>query len=449
MGRLSGDQDKFFYDFDLNEHVPRDHLLRRIAAVLDLDWLRDELKPYYSHTGRPSIDPELMIRMLLVGYCFGIRSERRLCEEVHLNLAYRWFCRLGLEDRVPDHSTFSLNRHGRFRESGLLRSVFEDVVRRCVSAGLVGGEGFATDASVIEAEACRYRGAENVGEIDWSSLKASRAVREYLSALEAVDTPGKPPKRIALADPCSTWTAKASKRFQFGYGLNYLIDNDNAVILDVEATPTKHDDEVRATRTMIDRVERSLHLRPKRLAGDTAYGTARMLSWLMARGIEPHIPVWDKSRRTDNTFSREDFAYDPERDVYTCPGGKTLRSTGGVHADNTLRYLARTGDCRSCSLKERCCPKTTFRKIPRDVHEDARDHARSLVGTEAYERSRHERKKVEMLFAHLKRHMRFERLRLRGFSGATDEFLLAATAQNLKRLAKLTWKPPPPAPNAA
>ena len=185
MGRLASDQGRFFYDFCLEDHVPADHVLRRIDAVLDLDWLRATLAPFYSATGRPSVDPDLMIRMLLVGYCFGIRSERRLCSEVHLNLAYRWFCRLGLEDRVPDHSTFSLNRHGRFRDSGLLRSVFEDVVRRCMAAGLVGGEGFAIDASVMEADASRYHGVPGDEAIDWSDPKRNtRAVREYLAALD-------------------------------------------------------------------------------------------------------------------------------------------------------------------------------------------------------------------------------------------------------------------------
>ncbi len=158
MGLQTTDQGRFFYDFCLEDHVPADHLLRRIDGVLDLGDVRRQLIPFYSHTGRPSVDPDLMIRMLLVGYCFGIRSERRLCDEVHLNLAYRWFCRLGLEDRVPDHTTFSLNRHGRFRDSGAFRLVFENVVRRCMAAGLVGAEGFAIDASVMEADASRYRG---------------------------------------------------------------------------------------------------------------------------------------------------------------------------------------------------------------------------------------------------------------------------------------------------
>jgi transposase len=451
MGRLESDQDKFFYDFRLDDHVPSDHLLRRIDAVLDLSWLGADLSPFYSPLGRPSVDPELMIRMLLVGYCFGIRSERRLCDEVHLNLAYRWFCRLGLEDRVPDHSTFSLNRHGRFREARVLRSVFEDVVRRCMGAGLVGGEGFAIDASVMEADASRYRGVPGSDEIDWSDPRLdTRAAREYVAALiPEPENNRKTPKVISLSDPCSAWTAKANKRVQFGYGLNYLIDNENAVIVDVEATPARTYDEVAATRTMIGRTKERLGLKPNRLAADTAYGTGRSLGWLRDQDIEPHIPVWDRSRRKDGTLSRADFTYDRARDLYTCPNGKTLKTTGKVLSDNTLRYLASTYDCGVCPMKARCCPNTSERKIPRDIHEDARDYARSLVGTEPYERSRQERKKVEMLFAHLKRHMGFERLRLRGLCGANDEFLLAATAQNLKRLAKLAVKPPTPIPKAA
>jgi transposase len=451
MGQLTGDQGRFFYDFSLEDHIPADHLLRRIDGVLDLIWLRTELSPFYSHTGRPSIDPALMIRMLLIGYCFGIRSERRLCEEVHLNLAYRWFCGLGLEDRVPDHSTFSLNRHGRFRASAVFRSLFERVVRHCMARGLVGGEGFAIDASVMEADASRYKGIAGDEEIDWSDPRYdSRAAREYLDALEPEPDPArKTPKVISPSDPCSAWTAKANKRVQFGYGLNYLIDNENAIIVDVEATPARTYDEVAATKTMIERTRQRLRLKPDRLAADTAYGTGRMLAWLTDQGIAPHIPVRDRSRRTDGTFSRSDFAYDRERDLYRCPAGKTLKTTGRVHSDETVRYLARKDDCAACPLKPGCCPNVPLRRLPRDVHEDARDHARSLAGTEAFEKSRHERKKVEMLFAHLKRHLGFERLRLRGLSGANDEFLLAATAQNLKRLAILMTKPPPPVPKPA
>src|SRR3954466_12516696 len=185
MGERQTDHPALFYEFSLERHVPGDHLLRSIDRFVDLGDIREQLRPFYSHTGRPSIDPELMIRMLIVGYCFGIRSERRLCEEVHLNLAYRWFCRLDLEAAVPDHSTFSKNRHGRFRESDALRHVFDSVLRRCMREGLVGGEGFAIDASVIKADANRARGVPGTEVIDWTKGEGpSRAVREYLAALE-------------------------------------------------------------------------------------------------------------------------------------------------------------------------------------------------------------------------------------------------------------------------
>src|SRR5467141_1535704 len=158
MGHRRVEQAALFYEFSLERHIPGDHLLRSIDRFVEFSEPRRELAPFYSTLGRPSIDPELMIRMLIVGYCFGIRSERRLCEEVHLNLAYRWFCQLGLEDAVPEHSTFSKNRHGRFRESDAFRHVFETVVARCMAEGLVGAEGFAIDASVVKADAARASG---------------------------------------------------------------------------------------------------------------------------------------------------------------------------------------------------------------------------------------------------------------------------------------------------
>ena len=186
MGRQTGDQSQLFYLFNLERRIPVGNLLRRINPVVTriLAELRDKLAALYSDIGRPSIDPELMIRMLIIGYCYGIRSERRLCEEVDLHLAYRWFCRLDLDDQVPDHSTFSVNRHGRFRDSDILRQVFEAVVRACMDAGLVKGEGFAVDASVIEANASRYHG-KVPGEIDWSvPERQTRAAAEFLAGLD-------------------------------------------------------------------------------------------------------------------------------------------------------------------------------------------------------------------------------------------------------------------------
>jgi transposase len=448
MGRQTGDQSQLFYLFNLEERIPAGHLLRRINPVVTqvLADLREKLAPFYSDIGRPSIDPELMIRMLIVGYCYGIRFERRLCEEVELHLAYRWFCRLDLDDPVPDHSTFSVNRHGRFRDSDILRQVFEAMVRACMFAGLVKGEGFAVDASVMEANASRYHG-QAPDEIEWAEPeRQTRAVKEYLAALEAEIEPNpdrKPPKVISPSDPCSAWTAKANKRVQFGYGLNYLIDIENAVIVDVEATPARTYDEVEATKTMLDRTERRFRLKPKRLLADTAYGTGRFLGWLVGRRIAPHIPVRDASEREDGTFSRSDFRWDRRRGVYVCPNNKVLHTTGTVYDGTLLRYRASKFDCDVCPLKTKCCPNTSARHVPRDLQEDARDVARRLMRTKAFLKSRDERKRVEMRFAHLKIHHGFERMRLRGLSGARDEFHLAAIVQNLKTMALRALGPPP------
>src|SRR5262245_42041943 len=308
MGRRRGDQASFFYEFRLDERVPKDHLLRLIDGFVTpvLADLHEQLQPFYSDIGRPSVDPELMIRMLLVGYCYGLRSERRLTQEVALHLAYRWFCRLDLDDKVPHHSTFSENRLNRFRESDVFRHIFERVVAACMAAGLIKGEGFAVDASVMEANASRYHG-KAPDEIGWTeSERQTRAVREYLAALEAEVEPNpdrKLPKVISPSDPCSAWTAKANKRVQFGYGLNYMIDTAHAVIVDVEATPARSYDEVAATRIMIDRTERAFGLKPKRLTAETAYGTGKLLAWLLGRDIAPHIPVWERYERTEDRKS--------------------------------------------------------------------------------------------------------------------------------------------------
>lgn len=453
MGERSGSQGRFFYRFDLEKRVPADHLVRKIDAVLDLSQLRTQLAPHYSHTGRPSIDPELMIRMLLIGYCYGIRSERQLCEEVDLNLAYRWFCRLNLEDRVPEHSTFSKNRHGRFREADILRRVFETTVRTCMDAGLVGGEGFAADASIIRANANRQNSIRGGDDHDWTSGGGgegpSRPVREYLASLDH-DAP--PPKEISLSDPASRLTAAVGKPAFFGWSTNYLIDVKNSVIMDVAATPAIRDAEVDSTKIMIDRVEDRFGITPKRLIGDTAYGTAEMLAWMVnVKAIEPHVPVWEKGERKDGTFSRSDFVFDAASNTMTCPGGKHLqqyryqnfeRERSGITKANTRLYRASQTDCRLCVLKQKCCPNQLRRKVVRSVHETARDVARRLRETSEYLQSRRDRKKVEMLFAHLKRILKLDRLRLRGPTGAHDEFTLAAAAQNLRKLAKLKFHPP-------
>jgi len=450
LGPKQEAQGALFYDFSIDDHVPQDHLLRSIDRFVDLSGIRLHLAPFYSNTGRPSIDPELLIRMLLVGYCLGIRSERRLCEEVHLNLAYRWFCRLDLTERVPDHSTFSKNRHGRFRDSGLLRHLFEMTVARCMEEGLVSGQRFAADASLIEADANKQNSTPKAGwdhsEIDPS--QAPRAVTEYLDVLDDAAFGAASevePKFTSHSDPASQWTAARKGPAFFAYSTNYLIDTDHAVIVDVEATRSIRQAEVGSVRTMLDRVKDKFDLDPERIIADTAYGSGPMLGWLVGRKIAPHIPVIDKARRTDGTWSREDFTWDPEGDQYTCPEGAALKQFRRNYSDpnrgptNTGRkkYRGLKLICQACPSKAKCCPNACSRTITREEHEDARQVARDIAKTEQYEISMKLRKKVEMLFAHLKRILGLGRLRLRGPNGANDEFLLAATAQNLRKLAKI------------
>ena len=451
MGRSIRNQEQLFYSFNLDEVVPDDHLVRAIARILDLSWVRAELAPHYSYFGRPSIDPVLMIRMLIVGYVFAIRSERALCREVQLNLAYRWFCGLGIEDNIPDHSAFSRARNERFRDSDIFRRVFERVVGACIAAGLVGGEGFAVDASLIQADANKHRSIPGgAWSKDIDPEQARRAVREYLATLDDPDygaASSVTPKFISPSDPAAQWTGALRSAAFFAYADNYLVDVKFGVIMDVEASRAIRQAEVGASQTMIERTEACFGIKPEWVVADTAYGSASNLNWLVnQQGIAPHVPVIDKSKREDGTFSREDFIYDEVRDIYTCPAGKTLTTTGHISTDHALRYLASVPECRACPLKAKCCPNMPARRIVRDVNEAARDVARTLAKTEVFAQSRRDRKKVEMLFAHLKRILRLGRLRLRGPSGAQFEFTLAATAQNLRRLAKLVARPPPIAP---
>lgn len=309
----------------------------------------------------------------------------------------------------------------------------------------MGGEGFAVDSSLVAADVCKHN---RDAEAAKPKPDPSRAVAEYLAVLDdaafGAATPVQP-KYISAVDPAARWTAASRGPAVFAYADNYLIDLKCAVIMDVEPTTAVRQAEVTAAKTMITRTAERLGVEPARLAADTGYGLAEILAWLVEeRGIEPHIPVFDKSGRTDGSLSRADFTYDHAGDVYICPANKLLTTRGTlVNDDATLMYRASTFDCGDCALKPRCCPTTPARKVPRSIYEGARDLAREIAETDAFVVSRRERKKIEMLFAHLKRILGLGRLRLRGPCGAKDEFLLAATAQNLRKLAKLLSLPQP------
>lgn len=437
MGQQNSPEE-LFYSFRLNDHIPSDHLLRRLDAVLDFEPVRAALASHYSHTGRPSIDPELMLRMLLIGYAYGIRSERQLCSEIHLNLAYRWFCRLGLEGSVPDHSTFSKNRYGRFQETDIYRIFFESVVEQCRAAGLVPGEGFAVDGSLIAGDAGRDHRLENTEPLRLQE-DAARPVREYLEALDAGQEAHKGnAKYLSPTDPAAAWNTKEGPG-KFGYFTNYLIDTAHSIIVDVEATPARTAQEIIAARNMLERVETTHGIKPAILAADKGYGTGLFLSWLSHRDITPHIPVLDRRNQANVLIPRDAFAFDQDKNHYVCPQGKTLLHRKADEARRIHIYRASSGDCRVCPMRDKCT-RGAARSIVVSFDEALRNKVSALKETDEFRRSCRLRKKVEMLFAHMKHHFRFRRLKLRGLSGAREEFLMMAAVQNLRRFIKL--RPP-------
>jgi len=427
-----------FYTFRLEDHVPADYPLRAVDMLLDTAFIRRVMAPHYSAIGRPSIDPELMIRMLLVGTLNGVRSERKLCAEVHLNLGYRWFCRLGLDGAVPDHSTFSKNRHSRFRDAGVFRTVFEEVVRRCAEAGLVPGDEAAADGSQVEACASRHKRLPGRSTPDaWEEDRAAqtRPVREYLAALAAAAPPqpdepqNDAPKHLSPSDPAAAWSNKHGTGV-FAYETNLLVDTAHGVIVDVDATPARLSQEIVAAKVMLERAEEAFGFRPNCLGADKSYGTGPFLTWLLARGTAPHIPVLDRTAQTDGMFTRESFNYEEADDVWRCPADHDLVYRGLERKTGMKRYSARPADCRRCPLKAQCTSGAA-RTLSISIHEPARQEAKALAETEAFKVSRRRRQKVEMLFAHLKQQLGIRRLRLRGLQGAAEEFNLAAAVQNL------------------
>ena len=420
----------------LGATVPPDHILRRIDRLLDFAELRDALASHYSAKGRPSIAPELLIRMTLIGRLYAITSERRLCEEVRFNLAYRWFCRLPLNARVPHHSTFSKNRHGRFREAGVFRLLFEHTVRRCVNAGLVGYKDAAIDASFVSADASWQRKMRDI-DIDVPCL--TRPVREWLA--DQANTPaqehGAPrgePAAISRTDPAAAWAARTAKG-RFGYAFNVLIDTPNGVAMDVEASPARFAAEVDAGRIMLVRAGERMNYHPKRVAADTAYGSAAFLAFVHDRGAVPHIPVLERSEQIKGKFPREAFRYEREQDRYICPAGKMLAYRGADHKVGIRRYTASSIDCRVCPLKGKCTGSTS-RSVTHSEHEDVRELVRGEMQTALFKRSMRLRRGVERVFADAKGKRGLARLHLRGIRGAEEEFLLGAAIANLVLLAR-------------
>jgi hypothetical protein len=364
-----------------------------------------------------------------------VTSERKLVEELRMHLAWRWFTGLGFDQEIPHHSTFSKNRHGRFQESNLFQEVFEEIVARCVAAGLVKGKHMSVDGSFIQANADHHSRVppEQLAEV----AKVNHTVREYLVELER-ENPVEPPvaqqDKVSTTDPDSTYATKGGPA-RLGYYDNYLVDNASCVIVGVQATPARMSQESVAARDMIERYRERYGYLPQTLAADTTYGNGELLQWLDERGIAPYIRVKHTAIPNPDLYGIDKFTYVPEQNCYLCPEGKLLKYNGINKANRVHLYHSTAKRCRGCPQKAQC---TTGKYRVVQVHtcEAARQRAHALAHTPEFAISQRARRKVEALFAELKNQIGLRRLRLRRMRFVREQFYLAATAQNLKRLVR-------------
>ena len=442
MGNHSRSESLFYY-FRLEDQVPENHLLRLIDRYVNFDFVRAKLKERYSDTGRPSIDPELLLRMLLVGYLYGVTSERKLVEELRMHLAWRWFTGLAFDQEIPHHSTFSKNRHGRFQESNLFQELFEQIVTHCVQAGLVKGEHMSVDGSFVQANADHHSRVprEHLAEV----AKVNRTVREYLAELEQenpVEAPVPQQEQVSTTDPDSTYATKGGPA-RLGYYDNYLVDNSSCVIVGVQATAARLSHESAAARDMIERYRERHGYLPQTLAADNTYGNGELLQWLDERGIAAYIRVKENPNGPSDLYGIEKFTYVPEENYYICPEGKPLKYVGISRRNRTHLYYSTVKRCHDCPQKSRCT-RAKFRSLAIHTCEPARQRAYALARTPGFAVSQRARRKVEALFAELKNQIGLRRLRLRRMRFVREQFYLAATVQNLKRLVRfLSSKPAP------
>src|SRR6516165_10585766 len=446
MGQHARSEALFYY-FRLDDYIPESHLLRLIDRHVSFEVVRAELRDSYSDTGRPSIDPELLLRILLIGYLYGITSERKLVEELRMHLAWRWFTGLGFDQEIPHHSTFSKNRHGRFQESKLFEHLFEQIVRQCVDVGLVQGKHLSVDGSFVEANAAKESriAREQLAE----AAQVHESVRRYLKEVEEqnpVDVPVHEQNRVSTTDPDSTYATKGGTPARLGYYDNYLVDNDSCVIVGVQATAARMSQETVAAQDMLTRFVQRQGGEPASIAADATYGNGEFLQWLLDRNITPYMRTRDSARRKNNPgYGPDRFTYQPESNTYRCPAGEQLNYVGLNVRNRAHAYIGSAKRCGACSQKAQCTTGR-YKYLAIHIHESARQRARELANTPEFCKAQRQRKKVEALFAELKNQIGLRRLRLRRMKFVREQFFLAASAQNIKRLVR--FLSPPTAPRA-
>src|SRR5579859_2670182 len=444
MGHQARGESLFYY-FRLEDQVPENHLLRLIDRHVNFEFIRAKLKDRYSDAGRPSIDPELLLRMLLVGYLYGVTSERKLVEELRMHLAWRWFTGLGFDQEIPHHSTFSKNRHGRFQQSKLFEQLFEQIVRQCVKVGLVEGKHLSVDGSFVEANAAKESRIPR--EQFAEAAQVHQTVRQYLKEVEEqnpVEEPVHEQDQVSTTDPDSTYATKGGTPARLGYYNNYLVDNHSCVIVGIQGTAARMSQETVAAQDMITRFAHWQGREAESVTADTTYGNGEFLQWLADRNITPYMRTRDSVHRKNSPFyGPERFTYQPESNSYLCPAGQQLNYGGHSLRNRTNVYIGTRKRCGECALKSQCT-SAAVRYLAIHMEEAARQRARELVNTPEFVGAQRQRKKVEALFAELKNQIGLRRLRLRRLKFVREQFFLAAAAQNIKRLVRFLSQPARP-----
>jgi transposase len=439
-------QEPMFHYVRLEDMVPEKHLLRLVDEYIDFSFIREKVKHLYSHTGRPSIDPEVLLRMLIIGYLYGITSERRLCEEAKMHIGYRWFIGLSLEDNVPDHSTFSKNRHERFAENNIFQEIFDEIINQCLSEGLLTGKHLTVDSTYIRANAS-MKSIEPV-VVDMNT-------REYIVKLKeenpvedkpwepGINYPNKGQKvgnatHRSKTDPDARLGRKSNKATtKLYYSATYLMDNKSRIVIGTDiGEPDIKNDCCKAIE-QIRKAKWRYRIEPKSLGADKGYSSGVFLNSLLNENIQPHIPIVKyKAHNHKGIYPREEFQHDKNSNTCICPSGKEMKYWGVHKHNNQHVYRASVKDCRACQQKT-SCTKDRARSVSFHMYEDAIKKAKQLNETKEYRISQRKRKLIEELFGEAKEYMGLKVSKFRRMKFVKEQVLMTAATQNIKRMVKL------------
>lgn len=450
MMNVKQKESKLFYNFSLSSRVPKDHFLRKLEETVDFSFIHDLARPYYSHTGQPSVDPVVLLKMMLIGYLYDITSERKLAQELSVNLAFMYFLGYDIDEETPNHSVLSKARR-RFGAK-IFEEFFERLVEECKSRGLIQAEKTFVDSSLIPANASLF----NIVDYD-QKITLKHTPKEYLKKVEEANPaddeihnaeennpkPNSPklPKNktcYSKTDPDASFIRHKNKPLQLAYKQHISVDNGPAQIITAcSTTPAAVADEHKLTHLISKAYERHGIL-PREVGADTKYGTADNYRFLLENAILPSIPH-HSSKNTGGLWNKDKFVYNKTKDQYKCPKGHVLKNTSFIKEQRHIIYRARAKHCRACKCRKECTNSAQGRSVIRHIHESALERAKIHLKTLQAKLTMSERSKVvETAFASQKKDLGLKRAKFRGLTNVSIQSLLTAASYNIKKLVKYT-----------